>query len=211
MKRFSIFMLIFAAVFSLSSCKVAQPEQNITRWQRFIYCDDPDCEVCHGTGTFTCTDCGGSGTVTCSKCGGSGQQDCTGGMALLGLTCEGGYYKPSDPANPNGFDLDPRGYVIDHDTGRAMECAVCGGTGTVECSRCDGDGLVTCSTCEGSGEMAHGSYEYFMVCSACGTELEDGATTCTNCGMNATVYVCKECGAMFNEEFDVCPECGAGE
>ena len=45
------------------------------------------------------------------------------------------------------------GAIQDEDTGQALNCPDCKGSGKLDCPDCDGDGVRTCSNCEGTGEV----------------------------------------------------------
>lgn len=58
-------------------------------------------------------------------------------------------------------------------------------------------------------------------CINCGTEIDDEAGVCTNCGVNQTTSLegpyedrsenekyCVECGTLINKQAEICPECG---
>lgn len=213
MKRTMLFVFTGLAILMLSGCATMKREKNIVADKEWIPCNDPDCSICGGTGEYTCTDCNGDKTETCRACNGSGEVDCKSNIAMraLGATCEGGYIKLNDPSKANQSSVDSQGFMLDSTTGEREVCPTCGGSGVVDCKTCDGSGEVNCSTCQGSGVLLHGEWDHFATCKNCGTRLEEGATNCSECGLNEFVFTCKECGAKFNEKQDVCPECGAGE
>lgn len=46
-----------------------------------------------------------------------------------------------------------------------------------------------------------------MKCKYCGTELDESAKVCKNCGN--TIIKCKKCGSLLKKEDQFCPECGS--
>lgn len=210
MKKNIILVSALTAII-LFGCVTTRKVTNIQGYKEFINCTDSSCEVCGGLAEFDCYDCFATGSLTCNTCAGTGEVDCSGNpiIGALGLHCVGGEYKPTDPASYGGA-VDAQGYALDS-SGLRYECTDCYGRGIISCSTCRGSGEVACSTCDGSGRLLHGSWNYYSKCESCGERLENGAETCTNCGLNAIVYECKECGNIDNIQYEVCPECGAGE
>jgi RNA polymerase subunit RPABC4/transcription elongation factor Spt4 len=202
---------IFEFLVMFMGCATMGQATNIQPDSEFIPCDDVSCTVCGGTGQLDCDTCDASGLITCTECNGSGEIPCEGNLAtnILGLTCKNGWSYVMDPDSYTGT-MDSEGYAIDTSNDERIECLVCEGSAVRNCRRCDGDGLVDCNTCDGAGYLLHGTTISFSTCQSCGERLAEGATQCTNCGLNAIVYKCKDCGASFNEELEICPECGAG-
>ena len=67
-----------------------------------------------------------------------------------------------------------------------------------------------CPKCGNTSERC-AEEEQFIVCSECGTEIPNGATSCPTCGcpISATKNRhCHECGAELADCVHVCPQCG---
>ncbi len=214
MNRILVLLAALIMVFGISSCASMQSKSNIVVQSEFIYCEDSSCEICSGTGQLVCTGCEGSKTGACEDCGGTGVVDC---KPVLLIDCiDGNIYSPSDDEfSACSICMGTGTLGSDGDTEACYECGgdglhncpYCEGAGVVDCKSCN-DGITDCSVCNGAGYLVHGTTVYHTVCLNCETVLEEGATVCTGCGMNALVYSCKECGTISNEELESCPSCG---
>ncbi|MBI9104806.1 MAG: zinc ribbon domain-containing protein [Spirochaetales bacterium] len=213
MKRIMILLAVLTVIFATTGCASMRTQDNIVVQSEFIYCNDPDCQICGGTGELVCTACNGDKTGPCEHCGATGVIDCE--PILLFDCVDGNAFVPSEDQFVPCTDCDGTGkYAYDE----TMECPECSGDGILDCPKCHGegvldcskcvDGIADCSTCKGAGYLVHGETLYYTICLNCETRLDDGATVCTNCGMGVETYVCKDCGEVFKDEFETCPACG---
>jgi len=146
--------------------------------EKYIQCDDFDCEGRH---TWKCTNCAAKGQVVCDTCSGDKKLDCRKCNGSKKLRCDncGGDGKLVDK-------MDTISAVTSSSRNTRIvkkKCGNCSGKGEIRCNKCT-NGKVPCSNCSAQGKVKCPECNGLknIVCNKCyGDKNRYGLIDCPEC------------------------------